>query len=70
MHTSQNFQNFAVPMSHRAHVPTPPDPPNDIPETPPEAPPIEEPEQDIELPPRETPDEIRMPDPPPGKRVD
>lgn len=67
MHTTQNFQISAG--SQRAHVPTPPDPPDGIPQTPPETPPIEEPEEDIELPPRETPEEIRIPDPPPGKRV-
>lgn len=69
MQPSQNFQS-TLRFTYRAHVPTPPDPPDGIPQTPPETPPIEEPEEDMELPPREDPEEIRIPTPPPGKRVD
>lgn len=48
-----------------AHVPEPPEQPDQMPDIPPEAPPIDEPGREIDLPPREDPDQIRDPGNPP-----
>lgn len=44
-----------------AHVPEPPDQPDQTPDIPPELPPIDEPDREIDLPPRDDPGEIRDP---------
>ena len=52
-----------------AHVPEPPDPPEQDPSHPPEVPPDgpDETDREVDLPPREAPDEIREPNRPSGQ---